>query len=155
MSVLFQCSCAPRDLAFPYTTLFRSEASVASSAMLSYVELANIEELGIKLNVYKVYLGISNLQPKELPDEKHCRLGKWYYSEGFEKFANLSSYASLEEPHRLVHEHAKRALELYYAGDMENGLIELAAIEATNNNVMLGLKKILGETKALRLSLAA
>lgn len=131
------------------------EASVASSSMLSYVELANIEELGIKLNVYKVYLGISNLQPEELPDEKHCRLGKWYYSEGFEKFANLSSYASLEEPHRLVHEHAKRALELYYAGDMENGLIELAAMEATNNTVMLGLKKILGETKALRLSLAA
>ncbi len=133
----------------------RMEASVASSAMLSYVELANIEELGIKLNVYKVYLGISDLKPSDLPDEKHCRLGKWYYSEGHEKFASLRSYKSLEEPHRLVHAHAKRALELYYAGDMEKGLIELAAMEATNNIVMQGLKDILGETRALRMSLAA
>lgn len=131
------------------------ELSVASSAMLSYVELANIEELGIKLNVYKVYLGISNLRPEDLPDEKHCRLGEWYYGEGREKFSQLRSYKALEEPHRLVHEHAKRALELYYAGDMENGLQELAAMEATNNTVMQGLKQILGETKALRLSLVA
>lgn len=138
-----------------FTLSQQMEASVASSAMLSYVELANIEELSIKLNVYKVYLGISDLKPEELPDEKHCRLGKWYYSEGYEKFARLRSYASLEEPHRLVHAHAKHALELYYAGDMENGLVELAAMEATNNIVMQGLKQILGETKALRLSLAA
>lgn len=133
----------------------KMEESVASSAMLSYVELANIEELGIKLNVYKVYLGISDLQPSDLPDEKHCRLGRWYYSEGYEKFANLRSYASLEEPHRLVHYHAKRALELYYADDIDNGLVELAAMEATNNTVMQGLKEVLSETKALTESLAA
>lgn len=146
---------AVRSMQHMFALSQKMELSVASSAMLSYVELANIEELGIKLSVYKVYLGISDLKAEDLPDEKHCRLGQWYYSEGHEKFAQLRSYKALEEPHRLVHEHAKRALELYYAGDMERGLQELAAMEATNNKVMQGLKQILGETKALKLSLVA
>lgn len=131
------------------------EESVAASAMLSYVELANIEELGIKLSVYKVYLGVGDTRPEDLPSEKECRLGRWYYSEGRDKFAGLRAYQELEEPHRLVHVHAIRALELYYSGNMEQGLQELAAMEATNSTVMRGLQQILGETRARKLSLVA
>lgn len=131
----------------------KMETSVAASAMLSYVELANIEELGIKLEVYKVYLGISQTRPEDLPDEKHCRLGQWYYSEGKQKFANLRSFKAIEEPHRMVHVHAVRALECYYAKDMANGLKELATMESTNQTVMSGLKNILSETRSLKLSL--
>lgn len=128
------------------------EDRVSSSSMLSYIELANIEELGIKLNVYKVFLGISKLKSSELPDEQHCRLGKWYYSEGQAKFASLRSYQQLEEPHRMVHRHAKQALDYYYAGEMDAGLAELAAMEAANNAVMMWLKDMLNETRATSLT---
>lgn len=131
----------------------KMEMSASASAMLSYIELANIEELGIKLEVYKVYLGISQTRPEDLPDEKNCRLGQWYYSEGKQKFANLRSFKDIEEPHRLVHAHAIRALECYYAKDIANGLKELAIMESTNKEVMNGLKNILIETSSLKLSL--
>jgi ABC-type transporter Mla subunit MlaD len=124
----------------------RMEGAVTSSALLSNVELANLEELMLKLEVYKVFLGISQLQPNDLPDETHCRLGQWYYAgEGRERFAGLRGYAELEKPHRAVHQHARRAVELYYAGGLEAGLAELKAMEQSNRVVMNGMSTMLGE----------
>ena len=75
----------------------RMETTVASSALLANVELANIEELILKLEVYKVFMGISQLRPEALPDETQCRLGQWYYDgEGREHFSRLPGYAALD-----------------------------------------------------------
>ena len=124
----------------------RMEHGVASSALLSNVELANIEELTLKLEVYKVFLGISNLRPDDLPDEKHCRLGQWYYDgEGRERFAGLPGYAELETPHRAVHAHARQAVALYYQGQLEAALGELQAMEKANQTVMGGMSRMLGK----------
>jgi len=127
----------------------RMEGAVASSALLSNVELANLEELMLKLEVYKVFLGISTVRPEALPDETQCRLGQWYYAgEGHERFAGLRGYADLETPHRAVHQHARRAVELYYAGGLEAGLAELKAMEQANRMVMNGMSRMLGELTA-------
>ncbi|QID17434.1 chemotaxis protein [Nitrogeniibacter mangrovi] len=121
-----------------------TEGAVASAAMLANVELANIEELTLKLEVYKVFLGISDLRPEALPDETECRLGRWYYDgEGRARFARLPGYAALETPHRAVHAHARRALELHYAGRTAAALEALAAMEAANLTVMEGLAHML------------
>nr|WP_312854321.1 CZB domain-containing protein [Paludibacterium denitrificans] len=66
------------------------QQSISSSARLANAELANIEELTLKLEVYKVLLGLSELQPNDLPDETQCRLGRWYYvGEGKTEFSRL------------------------------------------------------------------
>ncbi len=123
----------------------RMEGAIASSALLANVELANLEELALKLEVYKVFLGISTLRPEDLPDEQHCRLGQWYYAgEGHERFAGLRGYAELEQPHRAVHQHARRAVALYYAGGLAAGLAELKAMEQANQTVMSGIGAMLG-----------
>ncbi|MBN9423608.1 MAG: chemotaxis protein [Candidatus Accumulibacter sp. 66-26] len=124
----------------------RMEGAVAASALLSNVELANIEELTLKLEVYKVFLGISRIRPDDLPDEKHCRLGQWYYDgEGRERFAGLPGYAELETPHRAVHVHARQAVALYYEGRIEAALGELQAMENANLTVMGGMSRMLGK----------
>ncbi|SFP69980.1 Chemoreceptor zinc-binding domain-containing protein [Pseudomonas borbori] len=124
----------------------RMENAVASSALLANVELANIEELTLKLEVYKVFLGISRPHPDDLPDEKHCRLGQWYYDgEGRERFAGLPGYAELETPHRAVHVHARQAVTLYYEGRLEPALAELQAMENANLTVMAGMSRMLGK----------
>ena len=120
------------------------EGAIASSALLSNVELANLEELMLKLEVYKVFLGISHLRPEDIPDETQCRLGQWYAGEGRERFAGLRGYADLESPHRAVHQHARRAVELYYASGLEAGLTELKAMEQSNLVVMSGMSRMLG-----------
>ncbi|MCY1545715.1 Chemoreceptor zinc-binding domain protein [compost metagenome] len=124
----------------------RMENAVASSALLANVELANIEELTLKLEVYKVFLGISRPHPDDLPDDKHCRLGQWYYDgEGRERFAGLPGYAELETPHRAVHVHARQAVTLYYEGRLEPALAELQAMENANLTVMAGMSRMLGK----------
>ncbi|NMG66583.1 chemotaxis protein [Azoarcus indigens] len=120
------------------------EHSSASSARLANVELANLEELGLKLEVYKVLLGLSDLRPDALPDETACRLGRWYYDgEGKARYARLPGYAALEQPHREVHQHARRALELHYAGKPAAALAALAAMEQANLTVMAGMARML------------
>ncbi len=123
-----------------------TEQAVSSAALMSNVELANLEELMLKLEVYKVFLGISQLQPDALPDERHCRLGQWYYAgEGHERFAGLSGYAELDAPHRAVHQHARRAVELYYTKGLGAGLPELKAMESSNHQVMDGMGRMLSK----------
>jgi hypothetical protein len=122
----------------------RMERAVTSSALLANVELANIDELALKLEVYKVFLGVSTLRPADLPDERHCRLGQWYYDgEGREHFAGLPGYGELEDPHRAVHVHARRAVELHAQGRLEEALAELQAMERANLTVMRGLGRML------------
>ncbi len=121
----------------------RMERTIASSAMLSGIELADIEELTLKLEVYKVFLGVSTIRPEDLPDDTQCRLGQWYYDgEGKEYFSRMPGYAELETPHRAVHEHAKRAVALYYTGDWERALAALETMEQANLTVMRGIERM-------------
>ncbi len=43
----------------------------------------------------------------------HCRFGRWYSTgDGSENFTHLSAYAKIDAPHRAVHEHVHRVLEI-------------------------------------------
>ncbi|MDX9707195.1 MAG: methyl-accepting chemotaxis protein [Azospira sp.] len=121
----------------------RMEQTIASSALLSGIELADIEELTLKLEVYKVFLGVSKIRPEDLPDDTQCRLGQWYYDgEGKEYFSRMPGYAALEAPHRAVHERARRAVSLHYAGDPAGALEALEAMEQANLTVMHGIERM-------------
>jgi methyl-accepting chemotaxis protein len=118
--------------------------SIATSSQLANAELANIEELTLKLEVYKVLLGLSDLQPRDLPDETQCRLGRWYYEgEGRTEFSRLPGYRDMEAPHKAVHDHARRAVERYRSGDFGGALDALGRMEEANLTVMAGMERIL------------
>ncbi|NLD15164.1 MAG: chemotaxis protein [Gammaproteobacteria bacterium] len=122
----------------------RMEQAISSSAVLANVELANIDELELKLEVYKVFFGISDTRAEDIPDEQHCRLGQWYYSgDGRELFAGLQDYRAMEDPHRAVHDHARDAIRFYRNGELEQALCALNAMEQANLRVMHGLNSML------------
>lgn len=117
--------------------------AIAAAAALSEVELANLEELEIKLAVYRVFLGLDRIEADALPSEKECRLGRWYYQgTGSMLFQDKAGFAALEGPHRTVHVQAKEALRQLYAGQYEPALQALAKMEAANLDVMSRLRKI-------------
>lgn len=123
------------------------EMAIESSALLSNLELANIDELTMKLEVYKVFMELSKIAPEELPDETECGLGKWYYAgEGKLKYAGQKIYRQIEAPHQALHEQARRALACYYAGDYGAALQALAAMEGANLAVMAGLETMVSQT---------
>jgi hypothetical protein len=119
------------------------QATIASSSRLANAELANIEELTLKLEVYKVLLGLAELRPEDLPDETQCRLGRWYYEgEGKAAFSRLPGYREMEAPHKAVHDYARRAVERYRSRDFAGALAALTRMEEANLAVMAGMERV-------------
>lgn len=122
----------------------RMEQAIAGSALMANIELANIEELVLKLEVYKVFMGTSSIGPDDLPDYTACRLGQWYYDgEGKERFSRLPGYRQMEEPHKAVHVNARLAVASFRAGDAAGALQALTAMEQSNLAVMSGMEEML------------
>ena len=122
------------------------QSGIASSSRLAKVELANIEELTLKLEVYKVLLGLSELRADHLPDETECLLGQWYYQgEGRAEFARLPGYREMEAPHKAVHDQARLAVERYRSGDLSGALRALTQMEEANLTVMDGMERMLAQ----------
>ncbi|PKO33194.1 MAG: chemotaxis protein [Betaproteobacteria bacterium HGW-Betaproteobacteria-7] len=118
--------------------------SIAASSRLANAELANIEELTLKLEVYQVLLGLSDLKAADLPDETQCRLGRWYYEgEGRAEFSRLPGYREMEAPHKAVHDQARQAVSCYRAGDIPGALAALTRMEEANLTVMDGMERML------------
>ena len=112
-------------------------------AMLSEIELANMEELEIKLAVYRVFMGLSQTVADDFPDETQCRLGKWYYSgDGEGLFHASEGFLALEKPHREVHRQAMAAVTHYHAGELDPAFQALAEMERSNLDVMNRLRLI-------------
>ena len=122
------------------------QRSISVSSRLANAELANIEELTLKLEVYQVLLGLSDLQPGDLPDETQCRLGRWYYEgEGRAEFSRVPGFREMEGPHKAVHDYARRAVECYRRGAFVEALEALTRMEESNLVVMAGMERILGD----------
>lgn len=121
-----------------------SSDALGFAAMLSEIELANLEELQIKLEVYRVFMGLSQATAADFPPETECRLGRWYYEgEGSALFANAEGFRALEEPHRQVHRQAQEAVSHFHAGNQDAALAALAAMEQANLTVMTRLRLIM------------
>lgn len=120
------------------------EKDISSASRLSYAELANLEELGLKFAVYQAFMGASQANAEDLPDYTACRLGKWYYDgEGKKEFSGLSGYREMETPHKTVHQSACEAVRLYRAGDLQGALAALAEMESANLKVMSHMRRML------------
>lgn len=123
----------------------RMEVNISSSSQLANVQLANLQELELKLGVYKTLLGLEHLRPEDIPEVTECILGRWYYEgEGHEEFARLPGFVEMETPHKAVHDNARRAIACHLAGDTANALDALRKMEEANLAVMQGLARMLG-----------
>ncbi len=138
------------------TLLFRTEhmlsiakqngTALSTAAILSEIELANLEELELKLDVYRVFMGLSDATEADFPPETDCRLGQWYYDgSGQDLFAGSIDFTALESPHREVHENARKAVAFYRKGQLNLALDALRAMETNNLDVMQRLRKMIRE----------
>src|SRR3546814_12395526 len=57
-------------------------ASSAASSFRAGIELANLDELSLKFVVYNHLLSDQAQPIPQLPSERDCRFGRWYYGEG-------------------------------------------------------------------------
>lgn len=55
--------------------------------------------------------GRIQLSTEEAGSHTLCRLGKWYYSEGMKQYKDNNIFQKIEQPHKIVHESARQAVE--------------------------------------------
>jgi len=119
------------------------ETAVAVAALRSFTELAKLDHLVFKFEVYKVFMGASQKKAEDFAAHTTCRLGKWYYEgEGRECFSQLDGYRSLETPHINVHKSGKEALERLRLGDFNGGVSLLEHMEAASDEVLTCLERM-------------
>ncbi|GGX66176.1 methyl-accepting chemotaxis protein [Saccharospirillum salsuginis] len=121
--------------------------TMSSAAMMAEVELANLEELEIKLLVYRVFAGLSDANADQLPDETECRLGQWYYQgSGHSAYSERLDFKAIEEPHRMVHRYARLAVQAWREDRPVEAVEALKIMETNNLDVMERLRRLIGST---------
>ena len=119
------------------------EQVIAASALRSFCELAKVDHLIFKFEVYKVLFGLSSKTADQILPHTQCRLGKWYYGgEGHDCFSKLPGYAELEQPHINVHQAAIEALIANANGNNPSMLNQLGKMEEASLQVLAGLEKM-------------
>ena len=119
----------------------KMEGAISASALRSFVELAKVDHLVYKFEVYQIFMGLSQKSAHEFTNHTHCRLGKWYYEgEGKSAYSHLRGFKQIEQPHRLVHVHGMNALEHFRQGNYPTALHGLAEMEHASLQVMTELE---------------
>ncbi|MCS6786954.1 MAG: CZB domain-containing protein [Thiobacillaceae bacterium] len=125
------------------------EGAIAATALRSFVELAKVDHLIFKFEIYRVLFGHSQKAPEEFASHTTCRLGKWYYEgDGVECFSRLPGYRELESPHMEVHRMGVEALRAYRERRLHDAISALDRMEAASREVVRHLESIAasGET---------
>ena len=117
------------------------EGVIAASALRSFVELAKVDHLLFKFEVYRVTLGLSDKREEDFASHTLCRLGKWYYEgEGKACFARLPGYREIEGPHQLVHRHGVEAVRSFREKNLDRTLDAMKGMEAASLKVLDNLE---------------
>ncbi len=111
--------------------------TIAATALRSFIETAKEDHLVFKMEIYRVFLGISDKGPDDFSSHTACRLGKWYYEgDGKACFAKLPGYTAVEPPHKLVHSNGQAAVRAFRFGEFAQGLDALGAMERASMEVL-------------------
>ena len=121
----------------------RMEGAIAASALRSFVELAKIDHLVFKFEIYRVLFGLSDKAHDTFSNHTMCRLGKWYYGgEGQECYSKLSGYREIEAPHITVHHQGVEALKQFQAEHFEGVISAVEKMEIASMSVLASLEKM-------------
>jgi len=121
----------------------KMEGTISAGALRGFVELAKIDHLVYKFNVYQVLMGRIDKSADDFASHHQCRLGEWYYEgDGKDFFSTLDGYTAMEAPHEKVHNKGREAVAAYYDGDNAITLSALAGMEQASLLVLKELEKM-------------
>ena len=117
--------------------------AIGATALRTFIEIAKVDHLIYKFDIYKVFLGVSPRTAAEFAGHNACRLGKWYYEgDGKQCFSGLPGYREMEEPHQRFHQYGISAVESYHAGQFEQGLAAISEMEKASFKVLETLERV-------------
>jgi len=118
------------------TDFSATSTRLSRSAVLARIELANIDEINLRLQVYQALMDGNEQREIAVPTVRDCGIGQWYYSdEAREYFSQERLFQQLEAPHEEVHEYARLAVEARHRGQRDEAHRLLMAMEKANSRV--------------------
>jgi hypothetical protein len=119
------------------------EGTISAAALRSFIEVAKIDHILYKFDIYKVFMRISDRTADTFSSHTGCRLGKWYFEgEGKDCYSKLDGYAAVAAPHLSFHTNGKEAVAAFHAGDALRGMTLVAKMEADSMEVLAALERI-------------
>lgn len=109
------------------------------------VKIAKVDHIMWKKRLADMVVGLQSLRTEELARHDGCRLGKWYYGPASLPLRGHPAFAALEAPHKSVHEHGIRAVELFNAGNLDGAMAEIELVEAASEKVVMQLDRLQNE----------
>ncbi len=79
-----------------------------------FTTLVKVDHIVFKSNAYSTIL--ESDKSAIFADHKNCRMGKWYSSDGADRFSNTKSFKELDIPHAKVHDSVFKNLEFVKNG---------------------------------------
>lgn len=116
---------------------------LSTKALLS---LSKTDHILWKWRIYNMFLGLETINPIDVTAHTNCRLGKWYFNKStMERCGHYSSYQLLDEPHRRVHDYARKAAEAYTSNDLETAEKHLVNLEQASKEVLSYINNLLND----------
>ena len=126
----------------------KMEQVIANSALKSFIEVAKVDHIVFKFNIYNGLFGQDVFNPANIASHSSCRLGKWYYEgEGRECFSKLAGYRELEAPHIEVHKFGIAAVEAKLKGDFTAVVQHVEAMEKASHRVIDCLDRMMASAE--------
>lgn len=151
-----QGNAAAENIEGIFTHAKKMEMSIAGVGLFCYTEMAKIDHLVFKYEVYKVLLGLSDKSVEDFASHKACRIGRWYYDGDGKTFCSrLDGFQAMDAPHQLMHQSGREAVARYLEGNMADAHAHLTRMEEASMQVFECLSRILAAARndpvALRL----
>ena len=106
--------------------------------MITILLLTRADHISFKKRIIDTVLGLKEVKSNELPDHHGCRLGKWCDTVGVQdpRINGMTEFHKLADPHRLIHDHGKQALDHYWAGDHAAALISIRQMQTVSEVIL-------------------
>jgi methyl-accepting chemotaxis protein len=114
------------DVIHAFEDTFKDLNVLANSASSSAVKIQNrlfttlvkVDHILFKSNAYHAVL---SEEEDAFPDHHNCRMGKWYESQGKERFGHTRAFKEMETPHATVHNAVFKNLEFVHNHNIIKG----------------------------------
>jgi methyl-accepting chemotaxis protein len=89
--------------------------------------------------------GKQRLSESEIKDHSQCRLGKWYYGTGQERYGSSPAFRAMETPHVAVHRLGREIAELASANEPGAALEKLEEMGTLSDQLFKHIDQLAGE----------
>lgn len=121
----------------------RMEGAIASASLRSFVELAKVDHLMYKFQIYKMFMDQIPADSSQFKSHHECNLGRWYYDgDGRQCYSKLPGYAAMEQPHKEVHDAGVTAINSLVEGQIDTGIEFIAKMEEASEQVQSSLEEL-------------